>query len=241
MRDRSASYWFTVGDKVRVVADNVEKAGVNLQNRVGRVVQTWEKCDVDPTCCCAEQVDLNMAVRVEFNGTEADPNAADGTSFLHYFGEIELIQVKEEEESQEQQQGRGEATTVAFTCNQWHLFPSFIVSASRRQSLFSQNHADDAGRDTSLPFDGMSCSAFKMDHLQSASQTKRGIFSYEPPPIRESPLQQETTEPVEEASTDESLPFDGMSCTAFKMNHLQRSATQKPRGIFSYADALNDL
>lgn len=241
MRDRSASYWFTVGDTVRVVADDVEKAGFNLHHRVGRVVQTWEKCDVDPTCCCAEQVDLNMAVRVEFNGTESDPSVA-GTSFLHYFGEIELIQVKEEEGESSEQPGKGEATTVLFTWNRWHPFSSFSVSSSRRHSLFSQNHADDADdRDTSLPFDGMSCSAFKMDHLQSASHTKRGIFSYEPPATGEIPLKQETTEPVEEAVTDESLlPFDGMSCTAFKMNHLQ-SASQKPRGIFSYADTLNDL
>ena len=131
MRDASASYWFQVGDSVRVVADDVEKAGFNLQNRVGRVVETWEKCDVDPTCCCAEQVDINMAVRVEFQGTEADETKA-GTSFMHYFAEEELVKTE------------GEATANA------------------------------------LPFDGMSCTAFKMDVLQSASQKPRGIASWEP-------------------------------------------------------------
>lgn len=101
MRDLSASYWFTAGDSVRVVADDVEKAGFNLQDRVGTVVSTWEKCDVDPTCCCAEMVDPNMAVRVEFQGTEEDPTATTvgnngaTSSFIHYFGEDELIKVKE--------------------------------------------------------------------------------------------------------------------------------------------------
>ena len=45
MRDASASYWFTVGNTVRVVED-VDKAGVNLKGRTGKVVETWEKCDV---------------------------------------------------------------------------------------------------------------------------------------------------------------------------------------------------
>lgn len=90
MRDASASYWFRVGDRVRVV-DDVPKAGANLRHRIGTVVETWEKCDVDPTCCCAEQVDAGMAVRVEFRGTEADGDVA-GAGFFHYFAESELVQ-----------------------------------------------------------------------------------------------------------------------------------------------------
>ena len=72
MRDRSASYWFTKGDKVKVIEDvfmtnNQQKT--NLRNKEGIVVETWEKCNVDPTCCCAEQVDTNYAVRVLFNSS----------------------------------------------------------------------------------------------------------------------------------------------------------------------------
>jgi hypothetical protein len=98
MRDHSASYWFQVGDLVKVV-DDVPKAGINLKNRQGKVVETWEKCDVDPTCCCAEQVDLGMAVRVTFEGTESDETAS-SESFFHYFAESELekVVVKKEEE-----------------------------------------------------------------------------------------------------------------------------------------------
>lgn len=92
MRDRSASYWFQVGQSVQVV-DDVTKAGSNLRNRIGKVVETWEKCDVDPTCCCAEQVDTGMAVRVEFQGTE-QKESSDG-SFYHYFAEDELEKVEE--------------------------------------------------------------------------------------------------------------------------------------------------
>jgi ribosomal protein L21E len=147
MRDTSASYWFQRGDMVQVVADNVVKAGINLQNRIGRVVETWEKCDVDPTCCCAEQVDINMAVRVEFQGTESDPNTT-GVSFLHYFAEDELLQIPATSTIEEDETAHYKAASGSTTA--------------------------------SLPFDGMSCTAFKLDHLQSASQKQRNIFKWEP-------------------------------------------------------------
>ena len=40
------------GDKVKVVS-SVMKGGFDLNGREGVVIETWEKCDVDPTCCCA--------------------------------------------------------------------------------------------------------------------------------------------------------------------------------------------
>jgi hypothetical protein len=148
MRDASASYWFQWGDTVQVVADNVAKSGINLQSRIGRVVETWEKCDVDPTCCCAEQVDIHMAVRVEFQGTESDPNAP-GTSFVHYFAEDELLKV--------------------------------VPAPSSLATMAMQEETEHKGATTaSLPFDGMTCTAFKLDHLQSASQKQRNIYKWEP-------------------------------------------------------------
>jgi len=104
MRDASCAYWFNVGDKVKVTS-SVTKAGVDLKGRVGDVIQTWEKCDVDPTCCCAEFVDDNFAVTVKFNG-KVDTASATGEGFIkgididtftHYFNEDELIKVKEDE------------------------------------------------------------------------------------------------------------------------------------------------
>jgi hypothetical protein len=50
MRDASSAYWFAKGDTVQVVQD-VIKANYSLKDRTGTVVETWEKCDVDPTCC----------------------------------------------------------------------------------------------------------------------------------------------------------------------------------------------
>ncbi|KAL7574381.1 hypothetical protein ACA910_008481 [Epithemia clementina (nom. ined.)] len=104
MRDVSASNRFRVGDAVRVTSPNVIKAGGvgNLYQRVGVVVETWEKCDVDPTCCCAEQVDLELAVRVQFSVDDNDtwnvasppsPSSSSSTFFFHYFAEDELVPV----------------------------------------------------------------------------------------------------------------------------------------------------
>ena len=118
MKDRSAAYWFTVGDSVAVVGD-VIKAGYNVKGRHGKVLDTWEKCDVDPTCCCAEWVDAGMSIRVEFHGTESDENGQG--SFVHYFAEDELLKIQKESITQ----------VGAFN----------------------------------LPFDGMSCKAFKLEQL----------------------------------------------------------------------------
>lgn len=135
MRDASASYWFQVGDRVEVVED-VLKAGVNLRGSCGTVKETWEKCDVDPTCCCAEQVDTGMAVRVAFAATDDHDDDGNG-GFLHYFAEDELVKVTETAES-----------------------------------------ADPSSTAERLPFDGMSCVAFKLEQLESSKP--RGIASFEP-------------------------------------------------------------
>lgn len=97
MKDKSSANVFSVGDRVRV-ADNVEKAGINLRGRVGTVKETWTKCEVDPTCCCAEFVDDGFAVHVSFDRVAATdgPITAEDT-FVHYFAERELIEEKEEE------------------------------------------------------------------------------------------------------------------------------------------------
>ena len=133
MRDTSASYWFQVGDRVRVVED-VLKAGVNLRGRCGRVLETREKCTVDPTCCCAEQVDTGMAVRVELEAAVTNTSSSDeSTSLQHYFAEDELVKVVEKSETAAEQ----------------------------------------------VPFDGMSCVAFKLEQLKSSSQP-RGLAFYDP-------------------------------------------------------------
>ena len=95
MKDNSSANVFNLGDRVRVI-DDVEKAGINLKGRVGTVKETWVKCDVDPTCCCAEFVDDGFAVHVTFDRDEATdgPITAEDT-FVHYFAERELTEEKE--------------------------------------------------------------------------------------------------------------------------------------------------
>jgi hypothetical protein len=99
MTDKSCSYWFHIGDIVQV-STSVRKAGVDLKGRRGKVTETWEKCSVDPTCCCAEFVDENFAVTVKFEG-KLDPNNYSQSGFIleidenftHHFNEDELVKV----------------------------------------------------------------------------------------------------------------------------------------------------
>jgi hypothetical protein len=113
----------------------VINAGIDLKSRIGVVTQTWEKCDVDPTCCCAEFVDDNYAVQVKFTGPlDPEKSRSDGLiqdidTFFHYFNENELTKVEEED--------------------------SFASSS------------------VSVAFDGMSCTAFKLDQLKMGEQAQR--------------------------------------------------------------------
>ena len=111
MKDSSCSYWFQVGDIVQV-STTVHKAGIDLKGRRGMVTETWEKCSVDPTCCCAEFVDDNYAVTVTFQGPLLmldtgmdDPRPTESSTpfivgihehcyFTHHFNEDELVMVE---------------------------------------------------------------------------------------------------------------------------------------------------
>ena len=157
MRDASCAYWFTAGDTVRVTS-TVIKAGYDLKGRIGTVQQTWEKCDVDPTCCCAEFVDDNFAVTVQFEGTvndndnvNVDPSrtTGDGHGFTHFFNEDELIKVQE--------QGQG---------------------GDDDEELKGGDVDVDETTTSTTAFDGMSCTAFKLDQLKMGEQAQR-ISAYE--------------------------------------------------------------
>mmetsp|Transcript_20858 Transcript_20858/g.62230 ORF Transcript_20858/g.62230 Transcript_20858/m.62230 type:complete len:185 (-) Transcript_20858:11-565(-) len=86
MRDSSAVTWFKEGDRVRVT-ESVLSRGEDLLGRVGTVTQAWEKCEVDPTCCCAELADENAALHVELEAEGGSP------ARLYYFAEHELSKV----------------------------------------------------------------------------------------------------------------------------------------------------
>eukprot|EP00630_Chrysocystis_fragilis_P000831 CAMPEP_0197401346 /NCGR_PEP_ID=MMETSP1165-20131217/18351_1 /TAXON_ID=284809 /ORGANISM="Chrysocystis fragilis, Strain CCMP3189" /LENGTH=66 /DNA_ID=CAMNT_0042927457 /DNA_START=289 /DNA_END=489 /DNA_ORIENTATION=+ len=60
--------------------------GVELRGETGVCTDVWEKCEVDPHCCCAELADEAAAVTVHFAG----PN------ITYYFAEDELQRVPQE-------------------------------------------------------------------------------------------------------------------------------------------------
>lgn len=98
MRDRSASS-IPVGAIIRVSSDVSKKNFGNLRGRTGIVVSSWEKCDVDPTCCCAEFVDENYAIMVKFD----DGLGSFDSIFTNYFAEHEVDLVNEEKERKEKE------------------------------------------------------------------------------------------------------------------------------------------
>lgn len=70
MRDGStASVFFKIGDVVRVSKDVfiTDNSGVRLSTRgmTGTITDVWEKCAVDPHCCCAEQA-FDAPFRIDF-------------------------------------------------------------------------------------------------------------------------------------------------------------------------------
>ena len=90
MRDGSSVTTLAVGDRVRVLAP-VARRGASMLGLEGVVRETWEKCEVDPTCCCAELTeDGNLAVTVRL----ANASSADEPEFDAYFAEDELQRLR---------------------------------------------------------------------------------------------------------------------------------------------------
>ena len=81
LKDASiASAFFKVGDRVQVCADVFHRDSIgaifNSRNLIGRISEVWEKCDVDPHCCCAELA-FDAPIKVAFESKEIE----------HKFGE----------------------------------------------------------------------------------------------------------------------------------------------------------
>ena len=127
--DHSSATVFQIGDTVTVIED-VMKAGKSLRGRSGEVIETWEKCDVDPTCCCAEWVDDGLSVHVRFSADEDSNTLFANDTFIHYFAESELVKKKNKENK-------------------------------------------DESSNPTVAFDGLSCTAFKLDKLKMGEQAQR--------------------------------------------------------------------
>ncbi|KAL3765464.1 hypothetical protein ACHAW5_008577 [Stephanodiscus triporus] len=133
MGDRSSATRFCVGDAVTVV-EEVAKAGKSLRGLSGVVVETWEKCDVDPTCCCAEWVDESLSIRVRFAASKDSGNGLfTNDSFFHYFSESELLKEKEN--------SAGDAEVVAFdglSCKAFKLEKLSMGQQAKRIATFEE-------------------------------------------------------------------------------------------------------
>jgi len=104
MRDRSVVTAFQEGDSVQVSKDVFTRGG-NAAGLVGRVETVWEKCMVDPTCCCAELSMEEAGVKVVFELSPSEAarfdkdrlDAVEGgvATLSTYFGQDELKLVTE--------------------------------------------------------------------------------------------------------------------------------------------------
>ena len=98
MRDHSTVTEFADQDRVEVTVE-LSARGSSLKGMVGTIASTWEKCEVDPTCCCAELGMEEASVEVVFHAPDAgerfdrftlsDEERARG-SFSAYFSPEEL-------------------------------------------------------------------------------------------------------------------------------------------------------
>jgi hypothetical protein len=92
MRDGStASVFFAIGDKVRIIKD-VWHHPKSLPpftsiKMIGTVCDIWEKCEVDPHCCCAELA-FDAPVQVRFAGSQYD---ADTDNWTAHFALDEIL------------------------------------------------------------------------------------------------------------------------------------------------------
>jgi hypothetical protein len=92
----------TEGDRVEVTSDVHIKGGVNSIGMQGTVIDTWEICETDPACCCAELTDTGYEVTVKLDHSTS-PTAPSGEQrqplqrLVGYFNEDEVSVVKEEQ------------------------------------------------------------------------------------------------------------------------------------------------
>lgn len=97
MRDAStASIFFKIGDKVQVIRDVLHRPNslpeFSSMGFQGVVCDVWEKCEVDPHCCCAELA-FDAPVQVRFIGNNYDP-LVDSWNAHFSLDEIELVEKK---------------------------------------------------------------------------------------------------------------------------------------------------
>lgn len=91
MRDGStAAVFFNVGDRVKIIRDvpvtNDQGLRLSTLGMEGVISEIWEKCEVDPHCCCAEQ-SFDAPFRVDFATMNSTSTSI---SFYGLFAEEEI-------------------------------------------------------------------------------------------------------------------------------------------------------
>jgi hypothetical protein len=94
MRDGStASTFFSVGDKVKIIKDVWHRPeslpSFNSIDLEGTVCEVWEKCEVDPHCCCAELA-FDAPIQVRFFGNQYNSQEDNWTAHFA-MDEIQVI------------------------------------------------------------------------------------------------------------------------------------------------------
>mmetsp|Transcript_15812 Transcript_15812/g.19278 ORF Transcript_15812/g.19278 Transcript_15812/m.19278 type:complete len:232 (-) Transcript_15812:335-1030(-) len=155
MRDLSSANVFQIGEKVKVVS-SVIKAGFDLNGRMGEVIETWEKCDVDPTCCCAEFVDENFAVTVKFEGcmdgdkNESTSNLIEGLNdyFTHFFSEEELLKVNDNKEQNDPSESTKQVPFDGMSCKTFKLNQLKMGEQAQRIAAYEESNASQENNNT---------------------------------------------------------------------------------------------
>ncbi|KAL7530187.1 hypothetical protein ACHAXR_003351 [Thalassiosira sp. AJA248-18] len=139
MGDHSCATIFQKGDTVTVMED-VMKAGKNLKGLSGTVIETWEKCDVDPTCCCAEWVDEGLAVHVRFTVDDEEGNGLFANdTFIHYFAESELVKKKEDLDSSNSSSSSSDVAFDGLSCKAFKLDKLSMGEQAKRIAAFEES------------------------------------------------------------------------------------------------------
>ena len=98
MRDGStARGFFNVGDKVEVTAEVVHRPpqGLSFSSKgmIGIVKDVWDKCEVDPHCCCAELA-FDAPYEVSFNSFHYYGRDSGISSWTAHFSDEEIALIR---------------------------------------------------------------------------------------------------------------------------------------------------
>ena len=99
MRDGStAAVYFQIGDRVKITEDVMHRPKdmpvFSSKGLEGRIKDIWEKCEVDPHCCCAELA-TDAPIEVEFENDLYYGSGQNGGIWTGHFAADEIQKVSD--------------------------------------------------------------------------------------------------------------------------------------------------